>query len=66
MDAAPAVSTLHTQGSKAWNGCNTDQEKEREYGVERQRDYIETEGENNRNIVSLSEPFKYPWGNCVL
>lgn len=28
MDAAPAVSTLHTQGSKAWTACTEDQKKE--------------------------------------
>lgn len=47
MDAAPAVSTLHTQGSKAWAGCTKDQEKEREYGAERQTDHRET-GEKDR------------------
>lgn len=34
MDAIPAVSTLHTQGSKAWTGYTKHQEKDREHGGE--------------------------------
>ena len=30
MDATPAVSTLHTRGSKAWTGCTEDQKKKTE------------------------------------
>lgn len=29
MDATPAVSTLHTQGSKAWTGFTKDQKKKK-------------------------------------
>lgn len=48
MDAAVAVSTLHTQGSKAWTGCTEDQKKERDQMKVKDKSEHRETGDNER------------------